>query len=179
MFLISWCYFSSAFLMTSTLKDIVLLPSIYEVILKIRSKRTIIKTEQRGKFDLYASWQSESMKTRWPDVEHGDCSWWCDVLQPGNFKVEIRGYKNAKCSSEDVTKIKVMKIKIFSFLLLLFWLFIDSTAEDMTENGMRDRHAAKGAQARTGTRGCRFKDKASSPGKPTLPTELNGTPTLL
>ena len=72
-----------------------------------------------------------------------------------------------------------MKIKIFSFLLLLFWLFIDSTAEDMTENGMRDRHAAKGAQARTGTRGCRIKDKASSHGMPTLPTELNGTPTLL
>lgn len=64
MFLISCCYFSSAFFMTSKLKHVVLLPSNNKVILKIRSKSTIIKTEQRDKFDLYASEQSEFMKTR-------------------------------------------------------------------------------------------------------------------
>lgn len=50
--------------MTSKLNHVVLLPSNNKVILKIRSKSTIIKTEQRDKFDLYASEQSEFMKTR-------------------------------------------------------------------------------------------------------------------
>ena len=42
--------------------------------------------------------------------------------------------------------------------------FIDSTAEDMTGNGMREgeRHAAKGAQAGTRTAGRRSYNKASA-----------------